>query len=499
MRNRKSIFSLLLVAVMVVTLFASAVPAEAADDTLTVINNLSPTTLDPFGSSDNNKPVLHQIFDTLTVFGEDGSLEPCLALEWVESDDGHFFTYTLRQGVKFHDGSDFNADCVVYSVNAMLNSDNMSWGSSYIEKAEKVDDYTVNIFKGSSFAALNNFMTEYLYIVSPSAYEAEDRATNPVGTGAYSFVEWAADDSIVMAANEDYFMGKPGFANLVVRPPLDSSTALIALQNNEADIVVHMDLSQYETICYDDSVTPLIADAWGCQMIMMMGDDYRYDMNLRKAVYYGVNRENAAIFSNQPKGYVPCRSMFAEKLMGDYAGCMDIGDYDVELAKSYLEKSDYDGRVLPIVAREVDLNIAQSVQEDLAALGIESAIQQVDNNTYDDWYCTGVSGMYFGEYGCDYATVEDTINYTCAQGFYGPFVYTNEELDNLMLEAADIWVEADREELVKQALYLTWDYADMVPVYESQFMSAYRTGLTGIPEISAANWLFYFYKVQASA
>lgn len=478
---------------------AETTDASGSDDTLVVVGSMNPVTMDPYGSSLNNKTVLHQIFDTLTVFDENGELAPCLAESWEESEDGHYFTYHLRNDVVFHDGSPFNADCVVYSVDRMLSSDGMGWASVYVEKVEKVDDYTVNVYKATAFSALNNFMNEYLYIISPTAYEANDPAYNPVGTGAYKFVKWGDDDYIYLTANEDYFMGTPGFTNLVIRPVLDASTTVVALQNDEVDIAISLPLSQRDLVESDENLATAISDGWSEQTIVMMGEDYMNDQNLRKAIYYAVNRDNAALFNSMPEDYVPATNILATRLMGDHAGFMDIGGYDPDKAAEYLAQSDYDGRTLPIIALDTDVNIAQSVQADLEAIGITSEIKQVDSASYSNMYVTGASGLYFGDWGCDYASCEDQLSYHAGFGFYGAYLYNDEEFDSCLEQAGEIYVEADRSELVERALYLAWDFANMVPLYESLFMYAYQADLTGLETIWAANFCFYFYKVQPAA
>lgn len=498
-QNKKILPFIMAVLLMVTAFTVASQPAavrSAEKDTLIVVNAINPITMDPYGSSMNNKIVTGQMFDSLLTYDENGEFAPCLAESWEESEDGKYITYKLRQDVKFHDGSPFNADCVVYSVDRMLGSTEMGWSSSYVQKAEKVDEYTVNIYKASAFSALNKYLIQYLYVISPTAYEAADPAYNPIGTGPYIFDKWGDDDYIYLKANKDYFRGAPYFENLIIRTPLDASTAVVALQNGEVDCVISMDLAQAGLLEGDPNITTHMSEGWSAQTIIMMGEDYMYDQNLRKAIYYGVNRVNAAEFNNLPEGYKISENILAERLMAEYAGFMDIGGYDFAKAQEYLAASDYDGRDLPIVIEDNQINLAQSVQADLGALGINTQIHTMDANSYSAAFVGGNSGLYFCDWGANYSAVEDQMTYHAGHGFYGKFLYNTPEFDKLLTDAGEIYTAAGRADLIKEALTQIWDFANMVPLYESMFMYAHNAGLDGFKPIWAANFSFNFFEVK---
>ena len=109
-----------------------------------------------------------------------------------------------------------------------------------------------------------------------------------------------------------------------------------------------------------------------------MGDTFKNDPNLRKAVFHAVNRENGVKLANGGIGSASTE-LFSTRIMGDYAG-MDYGPfYDEALAKEYLEKSDYDGKEFTIVIWQ-DSDLAESIQSDLMKIGIKCGIEQVDSN-----------------------------------------------------------------------------------------------------------------------
>ena len=176
----------------------SAQTTAADKDTLVFISHMTSETLDPLttaSSSGVDKNAMHQIFDCLLQFDNDGNPIPCLAESWEDTDDGKAVLFHLRQDVTFHDGTPFNADAVVYTFDKQFENPLTAYITTYYTACEKVDDYTVKITKATPHVALLPMMAEGPFIVSPTAYEkgAEEFAKNPVGTGAYKFESQGAD------------------------------------------------------------------------------------------------------------------------------------------------------------------------------------------------------------------------------------------------------------------------------------------------------------------
>ena len=153
------------------------------DDTLVAMSSAVVESFDPLNTALNWKLEWHSIFDVLVEFQEDGSLGPALAESWELSEDGRAYIFHLRDDVDFTDGTHFNAESVKFAVDTIRNGELSSWTAAYIGEAEVVDEYTVKINKAASYTKLLEFLSEYLYIVSPTAYQEDPEAfaTNPVG------------------------------------------------------------------------------------------------------------------------------------------------------------------------------------------------------------------------------------------------------------------------------------------------------------------------------
>ncbi len=210
--------------------------------------------LDPARETDGESfYATHQVFDTLVEF-KTGTTEvvPALATSWDVSDDNLTYTFHLRKGVKFHDGTPMNADAVVFSLDRQLSEDhpyhdygpwkywtNYMGMSDIVESITAKDELTV-VFKLQKPEApfIANLAMDFAGIVSPTAYKAnpEGFASNPVGTGPFKFVSWTKDSDIVLDRNEDYW--EPVYLDrLILKVIPDATARWLALQKGEVDII----------------------------------------------------------------------------------------------------------------------------------------------------------------------------------------------------------------------------------------------------------------------
>lgn len=508
--RKKRILAVLLVLAMAVGMLAGCSKKKTDDtagdasggkkekDTLVVLDTQVVETFDPLNTALNYKLEWHQLFDVLIEFQEDGTMGPALAESFEPTEDGKGYIFHLRDDVDFTDGTHFNAEAVKFAVDKMRSFELSAWVKAYIGEATVIDEYTVQINKASSHTKLLEFLSEYLYIVSPTAYEKDPEgfAKNPVGSGAYKFKEIGADGYIYMEANENYFRGEPYFKNLVFRTPLDPSTAVVALQNGEVDIALMMPQDQVEIIKDDPKLNVMSSSGWGVKSVFLEGPNLMNDQNLRKAIFHAINRENAITFDNAPEGAKPATNIFSERMMGEHADFMDIGGYDVELAKEYLAKSNYDGKTLKLTITSDLANIAQSVQEDLKAIGVKTEINQLDSNAFWAAFADGSCDITIASWGCDYASLEEQIGFHAGNGYYGKIVYNTPEFDKLLADAANEWDEEKRGKICEEALKMTYDFANMVPIYEDTMTNVYNADLEGVQEIWSATYNLYLHQVK---
>src|SRR5438105_10441108 len=186
------------------------------------------------------------IFDTLTTLDDTGRAVPKLAESWTHSDDYKIWTYKLRPGVKFHDGTPFNAQAVAFNLARQKDPNNHCRCAFYIqgtEKVEALDDLTV-VFH------LRDPAVDHPSVIAPSAVNnpihssaamqklGDDYNRNPVGTGPFVLKPWLAGDRLVLERNPDYWNpALPYLDRVVLRPLPDAQARYASLRSGESDLV----------------------------------------------------------------------------------------------------------------------------------------------------------------------------------------------------------------------------------------------------------------------
>jgi peptide/nickel transport system substrate-binding protein len=231
----------------------------AATGTLIFGRGSDSVTLDPPLAQDGESvAVIDNVFDSLVRYSDDATkIEPCLAEKWERSADGKTWTFELAKNVKFHDGSPFDAEAVVFTFERLLKDDHPFHNKDFVNvelfkpvtKVEAKGPHTVVFTLSRPVAAFLGNLTIYTArIVPPAALKklgAAGFAEKPVGTGAFSFKSWQRDQKIVLEANKDYFLGRP----------LVDQVVLVAIKEN----ATRMNMLKAGKLHIMDGVSPVIA------------------------------------------------------------------------------------------------------------------------------------------------------------------------------------------------------------------------------------------------
>jgi len=163
--------------------------------------------------------------------------EPGLATLWEVSDDGLIWTIQLREGVKFHDGTPFNAEAVKHNLERV----SQRWPGYFgpIKSIDAIGEYTIKVTHEEPFAPfLYSLAWPGAAMISPAAIDDEGKVSEPIGTGPFRRVEWVTGEKLVMERNEDYWGGKPKLERVTLKVIPDPTTRIMALEAGEIDMII---------------------------------------------------------------------------------------------------------------------------------------------------------------------------------------------------------------------------------------------------------------------
>jgi len=235
----------------------------AQDGTLRVLLSSQLTTLEPQNTTDTDSAAVRfQIYNGLVTMTESGTPVADLAESWEISDDGTVYTFTLRGGVTFHDGTPFNAAAVVATFDRMLEPERNTSATAYFQPivadVQAVGDLQVQFTLNEPFAPfLNTLAHAAAHIMSPAAIEqyGESYGEHPVGTGPYRFVEWVRGERLVLERYDAYFGGTPALERIEYRIVPEASTRVALLETGEADVILRVSPDEAARLADAEGIT----------------------------------------------------------------------------------------------------------------------------------------------------------------------------------------------------------------------------------------------------
>ena len=326
-------------------LLASATTALAGRVDITVGMQLEPPHLDPTGAAAGaiDQVVYSNVFEGLTRFAADGAVIAGLAKSWVISDDGLTYTFHLRQGVKFHDGTDMNSEDVKFSLDRARAEDSTNAQKALfadIASVEAVSPYTVEIkLSKPNGNFLFNLAWGDAVIVAPESIE--NIKSNPIGTGAFTFSNWVQGDKIELTRNADYWGNAPALEKATFKFISDPTAAFAAVMAEDVNAFMVFpapeNLPQFEA---DPRFKLLIGSTEGETILSTNNKQPPFDnVKVRKALAHAIDRQ--AIIDGAMFGYgTPIGTHFAPHHPA-YVDLTANSNYDPALAKSLLAEAGF--------------------------------------------------------------------------------------------------------------------------------------------------------------
>lgn len=364
-----------------------------------------PTSLDAHQISDyNSSRASMEIYDQLVQFKDESTeLEPDLAEKWDVSEDGLQYTFYLKEGVKFHDGTEVNADAVKFSIDRQTNPDHEFYNTGTypyaeftfgpIKSVEVVDEYTIKFTLNEPFAPfLGNMAMHAASIVSPEAVKkyGADFTKNPVGTGPYKFVSWTPGVEIVLEKNDDYFKDAPSIEKLIFKPITEAQTRLAELEAGNIDVMVNIPPDDLERLRGNEKVTMIEQPGMHVWWTAFNTQRAPFDnVKVRQAVNYAIDKDAIVNGILQGSGEV-ANSPLPPTVWGHNPNVKNY-DYDLDKAKELLAEAGYpDGFEVTYWVPESGSGMQQpqamaaAIQSDLAKIGVKVKIQTLEWGAYLD-------------------------------------------------------------------------------------------------------------------
>ncbi len=485
----------------------SAAPQTQARNRIVYGLTLQPSGFDPHINSSSELGIpLRQVYDTL-VYRDPTTKDfvPGLATEWMIAPDGLVYTFRLRQGVTFHDGTPFNAQAVAANLDRITDPNTASQKAAFMLGPYAgygiVDEFTIQINLSEPYSPLLDSLSQvYLGIASPQAlgeYSLERYQFHQVGTGPFTFVEYVPGDRIVLRRNPTYDWG-PAFYQagnldeIEFRFFTDAPTRSAALESGAAQIMGELPPTDARALTANSAVQIVPVTIPG-QPLQFLFNTRRFptdNRQVRQALLFGTNR-NAIIdavfqrFSPVAWGPLSANTLFYNRdIIGLYA--QDTGQAQTLLAAAGFADSNANG-YLDVSGVELEVKVivppwgqipevAQLLQDQWRTIGVRAVLEPVPTrNALLEAVKTGDYNLVaFYSFGLDPVLLNQYYLSSSPDNWTG---YANPSLDRVLLEAARQTDTSTRRTLYAQAQQLIMDEALILPIRDYVNLNAASSAL----------------------
>lgn len=512
---KKSNALLVLLTVFLIVVFAT-VSVGAAEKTLVFAQSGGITSLETAGMQPRDYPAGYEaafaIYNGLIRFNENLEFEPDLATDWWVEDDGVTWIFNLRSGVKFHDGTEFNASAVVTAYELMIDpATNLGAYTLWqpIVSIEAVDKYQVKLVTAQPYGGLLNVLAHGSALIpSPTALEkyGDSYSLNPVGTGPYMVESFQPGTQLTLVRNEEYFEGYPEFDKVIFQYVADPSARIAALQAGQADVIDAVPVEMTHILENDPNID--VINRPGLQIFglaLNQKNEILQDINVRHALNHAVDKEAIVqvLFRGQS-------TVLTSPLAPHTTGYVEAGfyQYDPELAEKLLKDSGWakgsdgfyakDGVRLNLTLRTPegaypnDVLVAEVIQAQLQEVGVYVEIDKVERATFwDNLKVPAARATYdmvlwgYNPSHADGYIQLDALYATNPSEESNPPIwnyiwYSNPEVDEALRLARQTIDLEQRTVLLGEAQQMIWDEAPYLWLYVNSIISAKRSDITDV-------------------
>ncbi len=484
-----------ILAALVVLMSVGAV--FAAGSTVSIAMSGDAITLNPGDTNGNlDFTIERSIYDGLVGFDKAGKLVPELATSWTANSAATEFTFDLRKGVKFQDGTPFNAEAVKTYFDWVKDPANKFKRASLYNNIKSIDvvsDYQVKFTLDKAFGAmLFNFAHPAGRIVSPAAIAkyGKDVAKHPVGTGAYAFVSWTPGQKIVLKANPDYWGGAPKAAEEDFLFVPNAATRVAMLQSGEAQFIEDLPPELVKSMQGNSNIKVTAAPSIYVRYMTMNTQRKPFnDQRVRQALNYAVDKQ--AVLNVIAKGYgTELTAPIAKSVIG-YAAQKPY-PYDPAKAKQLLAEAGYPNGftfTMDSLNSTSYQQLDQVLQQMFAKVGVTAKINPMEGGTFSNTAFqpldkTTLQAVVLG-WSPSTGDADWGLRPLFYKGSWPPALfnlafYDNPDVNKLLEDGLTTANQQIRNQAYAAAEKVIWDTAPWVFLYSPYNISGQSANLTGV-------------------
>ena len=462
--------------------------------------------------------------DGLVEWAELNTFEPGLAESWTVSDDGLVWTFKIRKGLTFHDGTPCTAEDIAWSLNLLM-EEKFPPLIGYVYGFEEVialDPTTVQITVSEPSALMTSARLHYAFILPRSVWEGmtfdeimefED-VSAAIGTGPYKLVEYVEDEYMIVEANEDYYRGKPVIDRIVIQQYATEDTMVQALLAGEVDLITEVPSTAVQPLQAAENVEVAIMDSLSVEDLVINSHvdgtqpESLNDPAVRLAIEYAIDKQK--IIDVAYAGYGEIATSVLAPVMGDWFNTDLVAvPFDLDEANRILDEAGYvdsdddgmredaDGNPLEyrLYAEEIGsyARAIEIISDGLAEIGISAPPALMDGDAlYDflapDW---DFDMIYWG-WGWDPDPDFAVSCFTCIQAEAGGLSdcgYCNQDFDATYHEQARTMDHEERRELIWKAQEILFQDRPYIMLVYIPTIQAWRSDRFTFTDLSAGDVL----------
>lgn len=450
------------------------------------------------------------IYDSLVEYGEKGKIIPALAESWKISQDGKTYTFHLRKGVKFSDGTPFDAAAAKFSLERWCGKpEHASVGlSKAVQSIEVVDPYTIKLVCNVKSYP---FLTELTYprpvrIISPSAVEPkgdpQGKFVKPIGTGPWTVESYKKDQEAVLVRNPNYWGKKPELDKIVLKVVSDPQSRALALQSGDVDIaggrISSIPLESLPVLKKDDKLKIFTtASSTSYLLIFNYNNEIFQDLNVRKAINMAIDKKS--MVDNLMGGVgKPAEGLFQFTVPYVTETNSKWYPYDKHKAIELLQKAGYSDKngdgILEKNGKPLEMNLVlqnveytewkamcEYVQSQLKEVGIKVNLQLLDRNAYYDvlWKNRKYDLIIYRTYSDSWNPHGFLLSLFHKTGDTPSVAWSDLDLEKSIDEVVTTMDEKERQQKYDRIFRLMYERAMCVPLYYPEEIFALNSRIQG--------------------